>query len=48
MPAFVERLPTETIRMLAVYVHSLGGGVVEPSTAALTLDGDALEPALAR
>ncbi|MFZ0694982.1 MAG: cytochrome C oxidase Cbb3, partial [Alphaproteobacteria bacterium] len=26
MPAWVDRLPDATIKMLAVYVHSLGGG----------------------
>jgi cytochrome c oxidase cbb3-type subunit 3 len=29
MPAFVDRLSAETIKMLAVYVHSLGGGVID-------------------
>ena len=26
MPAWIGRLPPETIKMLTVYVHSLGGG----------------------
>lgn len=34
MPAWSERLDAETIKMLAVYVHSLGGGEAAPVVAA--------------